>query len=361
MDTLDNIRAFAVGRSLFTPTTLQRAIDRLGFVQADPIQAPARAQDLTLRPRVGGYRAGDLDRRYATLAVEEDVFINYGFVTRSLHALMHPRTVASLWPTLRHKRAQAVLAFVRERGAVHPREVDAHFAHGTVTNYWGGSSNATTHLLNALHYRGLLRVVGREGGVRRYAVYEHGPKPADRAARQQRIDAIVDVAVHKYAPLPAASLSYIVGRLRYAVPQWRADLKGALQRAKTRLAHSRVEGTDWYWPAGESLSPVGPPDEVRLLAPFDPVVWDRRRFELLWGWAYRFEAYTPAAKRQRGYYALPLLWRDRIIGWGNVSAKGAELDAVFGYVDAKPPRDRAFRRALDAEVERMRVFLAAQS
>ena len=50
---------------------------------------------------------------------------------------------------------------------------------------------------------------------------------------------------------------------------------------------------------------------MRLLAPFDPVVWDRRRFEMFWGWAYRFEAYTPAAKRQLGYYALPLLWRDQ--------------------------------------------------
>ena len=51
-------------------------------------------------------------------------------------------------------------------------------------------------------------------------------------------------------------------------------------------------------------------DEVRLLAPFDPVVWDRRRFEVFWGWAYRFEAYTPAPKRVRGYYALPLMWGD---------------------------------------------------
>ena len=51
---------------------------------------------------------------------------------------------------------------------------------------------------------------------------------------------------------------------------------------------------------------------VRLLAPFDPIVWDRRRFELLWGWPYRFEAYTPVAKRKLGYYALPLLWRDRV-------------------------------------------------
>src|SRR5271170_3735495 len=111
--TLDRLRSFAVARSLFKPTTLGRAIDKLGFVQADPIRAPARAQDLTLRHRVAGYRAGDLERRYAKLGVEEDFFINYGFVTRDLQALMHPRPDASVpagrsrpWPAARRKRAR---------------------------------------------------------------------------------------------------------------------------------------------------------------------------------------------------------------------------------------------------------------
>src|SRR5712671_3330999 len=90
--TLDDLRHFAVAHSLFAPTTLKRALHRLGFVQADPIRAPARAQDLTLRHRVTSYRAGDLERRYATLGVEEDFFVTYGFVTRSIHALMHPRS-----------------------------------------------------------------------------------------------------------------------------------------------------------------------------------------------------------------------------------------------------------------------------
>ena len=74
--TLDDLRRFAVARSLFGATTLRRAVARMGFVQADPIRAPARAQDLILRPRVTGYRAGDLERRYETLGIEEDVFVN---------------------------------------------------------------------------------------------------------------------------------------------------------------------------------------------------------------------------------------------------------------------------------------------
>src|SRR3954465_30465 len=160
------LRSFAIGRSLFAATSLPRALEQLAFVQADPIRAPARAQDLTLRHRVTGYRAGDLERLYPTLAVEEDFFINYGYVTSDLHALMHPRVAAARWGKGSGRRGRGVLEFVRERGAVHPREVDAHFAHGTVTNYWGGSSNATTHLLGGMHYRGEIRVVRREGGIR---------------------------------------------------------------------------------------------------------------------------------------------------------------------------------------------------
>src|SRR5438874_8784155 len=85
--TLDDLRRFAVARTLFPPTTLKRAIERLGFVQADPIRAPARAQDLILRHRARDYRADDLERRYAQLGIEEDFFINYGFMPKALHAL----------------------------------------------------------------------------------------------------------------------------------------------------------------------------------------------------------------------------------------------------------------------------------
>ena len=94
-----------------------------------------------------------------------------------------------------------------------------------------------------------------------------------------------------------------------------------------------------------------------MLAPFDPVVHDRTRFEILWGWTYRFEAYTPAAKRKLGYYALPLLWDDGVIGWGNVAMKNGKLTAGLGYVAGRPPRDRAFTRELEAELDRMRAFL----
>ena len=356
---LDDLRRFAIRRSLFPPTTLRRAIEQLGFVQADPIRAPARAQDLTLRHRVRGYHAGDLERRYMSLGIEEDFFVNYGFVPRATQALMHPRSGS--WAVVRGKRAKELLAFVGSKTAVHPREVDEHFAHGSVTNYWGGSSSATTHLLTRLHYRGALRVADRAAGIRLYAIQTHPPGPSDASGRRVVLDRLIDLVVHVYAPLPAASLTWLVNRLRYAVPQWQGDLKRALQRAKVRLAQARLEGVDWYWPAGERPEKARPDGLVRFLAPFDPIVWDRRRFELLWNWTYRFEAYTPASKRKLGYYALPMLWRDQVIGWGNLSTADGQLRADVGYVSGRAPSDRAFAGEFDAELERMREFLRLHS
>src|SRR3984957_9684477 len=298
--TLEQLRRYGIARSLFKPTTLPRAIRKLGFVQADPIRAPARAQDLTLRHRVIGYRAGDLERRYPRLGLEEDYFVNYGYLLREHHRLMHPRRPPKRWSPARAARAQELLAFIRERGTAHPRIVDQRFAHGKILNWFGGATNATTRLLDEMHYRGLLRVARRDSGTRVYAPRRSDAcevAPSVNATRgtpgsggppvDERIDALVDVIVQKYAPLPSRSLGQLLSHLRSGVPQWAAHRAAALQRATCRLARGRVEGVDWYWPGGETPTSARwrHDEEVRLLTPFDPVVWDRRRFELFWGWA----------------------------------------------------------------------------
>ena len=359
--TLDQLRRYAVARTLFPATTLDAAVARLGFVQADPIRAPARAQDLTLRHRVVDYREGELARRYPSLAIEEGYFINYGFLPRARYALLLPRAPRRRRTPRVRRHAEALLAYVRERGVVHPREVDAHFAHGTVRNYWGGSSSATTHLLEALHYEGALRVVARERGIRLYGSYDAEPPARDAATRRAQLDALVDLVVHKYAPLPRLSLSGLVHRIRFRTPARVGELRAAVARARDRLDHVRLDGVDWYFPQGDApeTAPEPEPERVRLLAPFDPLVWDRRRFELLWGWAYRFEAYTPAPKRKLGYYALPLLFGDRVIGWANVSTKAGRLDCQIGFVERRP-RSPRFTRGLEAELAALRAFLGTE-
>lgn len=355
--TLEQLRSFSVQRSLWKPTTLQKAIERLQFVQADPIRAPARAQDLILRHRVKGYRAGDLERRYPKLNVEEDILPNYGFVPREVLRLMHPRRIEGLKierdaPGL----SERVLEFVRANGATHPRDLEPHFGRERVGNYWGGGSSATTRALDGLHYRGLLRIAWRDNGIKVYEAHVHVEKlqleplePHDQAA------ALVALIVNLYAPLPEASLGQLISHLGYGAPHLKAELRLALRDAKSRLESVAIDGVRYLWPVGETLGEEVQ-DSVRLLAPFDPVVWDRRRFEQFHGWAYRFEAYTPAPKRTRGYYALPMLWRDRVIGWANLKVVGGNLEADVGFVD-KRLRERAFKLALDAELESMREFL----
>src|SRR5215510_230062 len=137
MPSLTWVRRQAVGWSLpRSAGTLAATLAQIEFVQADPIQAPAPAQDLILRQRVRGYRIGDLDRHYPALDVDEDRLYAYGFVARRLRRYLYPRRDrrAAEGRFVLTGRAAEVLAFVRGRGVTHPREVQEHFGHERVTN-----------------------------------------------------------------------------------------------------------------------------------------------------------------------------------------------------------------------------------
>src|SRR5262245_27394150 len=163
MSDLKQLRAYAISQSLFPQTSLKAAIRRLGFIQADPIRSPARAQDLILRHRVKTYCAGDLERRYASLDIEEDILYAYGFLSREVWQLLPPRDTWRM-----SKLEKRVLETVCKFGVMHPGELEEHFGKARVVNAWGGYSKATTQALEHLHYRGLLRIARRENGVRLY-------------------------------------------------------------------------------------------------------------------------------------------------------------------------------------------------
>ncbi len=97
--TLEELRRYAVARTLGKPTDLMSAIRRLGYLQADPIRAPARAQDLILRHRVKNYRIDDLEKKYPRLPVVEDMLHNYGFFPREHLNMLYPRALSPRWKT----------------------------------------------------------------------------------------------------------------------------------------------------------------------------------------------------------------------------------------------------------------------
>jgi uncharacterized protein YcaQ len=356
--TLGTLRRRAIAGSLLPQTTLGRSLAAAGFVQADPIRAPARAQDLILRHRVAGYRVGDLERRFARLGLEEDFLYAYGFMPRDTIRLLHPRHNPDSADG-RHVpdgMAAEVLAFVRDRGATHPADLEARFGRERAVNGWGGFSKATTRALQSLHYHGLLRVARRRDGIRIYEAARTTFEPLTPAERMRRLVLLV---VRILAPMPRASLAATFGLLSRGAPGlggWRGTVEGLLKSGE--LEAGDVDGVGYLWPATHVAAwQRSGRREVRFLAPFDPIVWDRRRFEHLWGWPYRFEAYTQAARRRFGYYAMPLLWGDQVIGWVNVSMAQGSVDVECGFID-RLPKEPGFRRAFDAEVARMEDFLA---
>ena len=345
MPTLERLRLQAICRSLFAPTTLKAALRRLGFVQADPIRSPARAQDLILRHRVKGYRAGDLERRYASLNIEEDVLYAYGFMSRTIWQFLHPRNIRGM-----SQLEKKVFNAVREFGAMHPRELEKHFGNTRVINAWGGYSKATTRALEHLHYRGLLRIARREKGIR---IYEAVSGVQEQVSDVVRLRKLVVAVAGILAPVPATSLMANTVRYRH-LGNVRIVVSDLLNSGD--LEKQTIDGITYLWPPSTKHSEEAS-RTVRFLTPFDPLVWDRLRFEHFWGWRYRFEAYTPPAKRLRGYYAMPLLWGDSVIGWANARLQGKALNVDVGFA-GKRPTGSEFQSELDAEIARLETFLS---
>jgi uncharacterized protein YcaQ len=355
--TLEQLRGAAAHVTLQAPRMLTRAMADVGFIQSDPIRSPARAQDLILRHRVAEYRAGDLERRYSALAAEEDYLYAYGFMPRRIRKFLYPRSDQSrpggrFLPT---GLAADVLAFVRERGPTHPAALAVQFGRTRAVNGWGGISTASTRMLQQLHYHGLLRVQRRERGVR---VYEAAAVEKESIDPARRLRELILLVARVLAPVPDVTLRAALTRFAYIAPQARTRA-GTIEDLLTagRLEAGVVDGVKYLWPAGRfDRQRADALREVRFLAPFDPIVWDRRRFEHFWGWAYRFEAYVPERNRRLGYYAMPLLWMDRVVGWVNCTRAGDRLQLRAGFVAGKP-KEGDFRLAFDREVARMEHFL----
>jgi uncharacterized protein YcaQ len=250
---------------------------------------------------------------------------------------------------------QKVLETVNRMGEVHPADLEAHLGRRRVVNAWGGYSKATTQALEDLHYRGLVRIARRQNGIRIYkpaGPIDQGVSPGER------LRALVMAIARIFDPSPEKTLHAVVSRYRH-LGNPRGAVKDLVKAGELR--REAIDGVRYLRPAGD-LAAGEPPRIVRFLAPFDPLVWDRARFEHLWGWQYRFEAYTPVRKRVRGYYAMPMLWDDRFVGWANAAAEGGRgrLEVQVGYVDERPT-EREFPRELDAEIARLEAFLTPRN
>jgi len=234
-----------------------------------------------------------------------------------------------------------------------PKDLEAHVGGERVRNYWGGFSRSAKMAMESLHSRGELRIAHREKGMRVYARAEAFEQTLSREERFKEIIVVALQAMGATTPqFLMRELGYF-GNLVGSRDARRKCLQDVIDAGPVRV--DRVDSVEYISLAATNGGRRSL-DDVHILAPFDPIVRDRARFEHLWNWAYRFEAYTPKAKRRMGYYAMPVLWQEWIVGWANAAVENDRLNVQFGYPEQRPA-EREYRDAAEMEVARLAAFL----
>ena len=282
--TPEEARRIAVRAQLLegSATDALDTVRRLGFLQMDPISSVAPPQYLVLWSRLGPFERDDLDR----LLQGRRLFEWNAFIWPREDLPMIKAQMRERWG--HYKRERWALEFLKEqsalrryvlrelerRGPLPSRELehtDARFHERTV---WWGTRAQLTWMLELLHLRGQIAVAGRLGTHRLWDLAER--------------------VYPKTETVPAA-----VARRARAERRFRS-LGVKLERNRL-LAHPDAD-----------LRPV--PLRTTFLSPFDRLIHDRQRAEALWGFHYRLEMYVPKAKREYGYYVLPILHGDDLVG-----------------------------------------------
>lgn len=352
-----------------TPKAVLAAITQLGFVQLDSIQRVERAHHLILGARFDAYRPRTLHHlAFERRALFEHWTHDASLIPTALYALWKPRFArwerrlkASKWFTHRlgtgpkAERAIAkVLGRVTEAGATRARDFDRG-DHGRSTGWWDWTPEKTA--LEYLWHTGVLAVTHRDGFEKVYDLAARvlpGPHGLEAPAPDAHRDWAARSALERLGVASAGELAAFWGAIPIA--EANAWSKAALTRGE--VVQVAVDGkpslafADWQERVRRAQAP---PDRLRVLAPFDPLIRDRKRLLRLFGFDYRFEAFVPKPKRRWGYYVLPILEGDRLIGRVDPRFDRARGDVVIEglWWEAGVAATKARRRALDDALARI--------
>jgi len=312
---LDTVKPFGAG-----PQATAAAVAHLGYVQIDTINVIERSHHHILWTRIPEYRRTDL---HQAQNVDKSVFEYW------THALSYvpAADLRFFVPAMRRHRREGhkwlssvtpadlrkVMRLIRRDGALTIRDIDDDVL--TEKEHLWASRKPSKRALQLAFYAGTLTISERDGMLKSYELIERHfgwdrpPKPAspsevtsyrlDRALRAQGVVSL-DSICHLDAPSKASVLRLIEARVR------RGELVPVALEGAGKQAHwARSETLDGH---AEDFT-----DLVHILSPFDPLIIQRKRTELIFGYDHRFEAYVPREKRRFGYFALPVLAGAQIV------------------------------------------------
>lgn len=349
---------------------LRRAVDRLGLHQIDSVNVLVRAHYLPAFSRLGDYDRSLLDRAAWGRKSDRRLFEYWAHEASLLPLDMHPllRWRMALadrgeigWKSMRafatehRSQAEAVLKRIREEGPL----AASDFPHGRSRSGWWEWGD-TKRALEWLFWAGHVTTRTRRGSFER--VYDLTERvipgsilalPTPSAADAQRM--LIDSSAKALGVATAGDLR----------DYFRLGVDGA-RRAIADLVEDKVllpvAVDSWRQPAFLHRE-ARRPRRVRgqaLLAPFDPLVWERARTERLFGFRYRIEIYTPADKRVHGYYVLPFLMDDRLVARVDLKSDRQRSRLLVRAITFETGAPAEARERLDSELELMANWLGLE-
>ncbi len=351
--TRDEARRIAIHAQLLDaprPTDLVDVVDRLTILQIDPTAAIAPSADLVLWSRLGStYDPADLTKaiEHDRTLVETVAYIRSprdlpAVIAEVRDAAMHPTT--SAWLEANDPFRRDILALLEKEGPLLSRDIPDTCVEPWPSSGWTNNRNIT-RMLESLALRGHVAISGRKGRERYWDLPE-------RVYPAELYTLDLEAAVRHRNDRRLAAL----GIARSTGPQ----IPGESPYVGDAGEEAVVEGTPGTWRVHPAY--VGLPFEGRtaLLSPFDRLVHDRVRAEQLFDFEYILEMYKPKEKRRWGYFALPVLHGDRLVGKLDATADRKAGTLVVNAIHEDVPLTKAMTAAVHAEIEDLAAWLALE-
>jgi uncharacterized protein YcaQ len=354
------------------PQAVAAAVEQLGYVQIDTINVIERAHHHILYTRIPGYIRADLRQaqsvdkslfEYWTHALSYVLAKDFRFFIPAMK--LHKREGHRWFASVSAADTRKVMRLLKRDGALTIRDIDDDVL--TEKEHLWASRKPSKRALQLAFYTGAVTISERNGMLKTYDLmtrhfgWDKLPKPAtasetiayllDRALRAQGLVSL-DSICHLDAPSKKAVRRLIDARVR------RKELVPVALEGAGKLEH---------WARPEALEPAGEGDAglVHILSPFDPLIIQRKRTELFFGYGHRFEAYVPKPKRLFGYFALPVLVGEDIVAAIDLKTDRPNKKLLLqkwswvGKRAASGAR-KEFKRCIEEELHRFERFQLAE-